>query len=244
MNEVRYVIVAGVLWLRYTNEPAVWLATWTGEPRARTWQVDELPHMDVRRAGGAVDGAAWDLRFSGPGRPYAFPHRLARPLAKTQFVVEEPALSVSGWFEVDGERHELEDAPGHRAHVWGTRYADDFLWAHANVDATGWVELLAACAPRLPMLAAYADERRTVSAPWHMPFVRDALAPERSRVSPYEVPADRGDFVGVTYHDPDGTALFCYHTERARLTGPGLEAVDVAYEFASRRPLEGWTISI
>ena len=244
MNEVRYVIVAGVLWLRYTNEPAVWLATWTGAPRARKWHVDELPRMDAHGASGAVDGAAWELRFSGHGRPYAFPHRLARPAAKTQFLVEEPALAVSGWFEVDGERHELEDAPGHRAHVWSTRSADSFVWAHANVDATRWVELLAARVPRLPMLAAYADERGAVNAPWRMPFVPVALAPERSSIGPYEVSAEREDFVGVTYHDPDGTALLCYHTERARLTGPGVEAVDLAYEFATRRPLEGWTVSI
>ncbi len=244
MNEAHYVIVAGVLWLRLTNEPAVWLADWTGAPTARKWQVAELPHMDAAGTRGAVADAAWDLEFRGAGRPYAFPHPFARPVATTRFVVEEPLLSVSGWFEVDGTRHELDGLPGHRARVWSTRYADEFVWAHANVDAERWVELLAARVPRLPLLAAYADERRAVNAPWRMPFVGNDLAPERSRVGPYEVSAARDDFVGVTYHDPDGTPLYCYHTERARLTGAGVQAVDVAYEFASRRKLEGWTVSI
>jgi hypothetical protein len=83
-----------------------------------------------------------------------------------------------------------------------------------------------------------------VNAPWRMPFVETDLAPERSRVGPYEVLAEREDFVGVTYHDPDGTPLYCYHTERARLTGPDVRAEDVAYEFATRERLEGWTISV
>ena len=154
-------IVAGGLWLRYTNEPAVWLATSTGAPTARKWAVEELPHRDAAGARGAVPGAAWDLSFRGVGRPYVFPHPLARRVATTQFVIEEPLLSISGWFEVDGERHEPDGAPGHRARVWSAR-----------------------------------------------------------------------------------SPLYCSHTERARLTGPGLEATDVAYEFASRSRLEGWTISV
>jgi hypothetical protein len=129
MNDVQYVIVAGVLWLRLTNEPAVWLADWTGRPTARKWRVDELPHMDATGTRGVAGDAAWDLSFHGAGRPYVFPHPLARRLATTQFTVEQPSLSVSGWFEVDGRRHELDGAPGHRARVRSSRYADRFVWA-------------------------------------------------------------------------------------------------------------------
>jgi hypothetical protein len=267
--EVWYVVVAGRLWLRHTlhvpaertrpGEAAVWLAAWLGPPTARKWTfpLDAFQaepgggrleiagaRLDAAGASGAPEqGVAWELSFAGGGRPFQHPHRLVRP-ARTRVELSAPALEISGWLELGGQRHELDHAPGHQAHVFGTRHAESFAWAHATTGDGRWLDLLAAKLPRLPLVAAYATERRAVNAPWQLPFVRADLSPERSRIGPYAVAAAREDFVGVTYHDPDGGRLFCYHTERARVSGPGLETGDVAYEFATRTALDGWTISL
>jgi hypothetical protein len=268
--EVWYVVVTGRFWLRYTihvpDDPdregraALWLASWTGAPAARRWEFPleefrtDAGGTNVEIAGARLDdggaagapggGAAWELAFAGGGRPFEHAHRLVRPLTRSRVVLAAPALEITGSVELDGERHELERAPGHRAHVFGSRHADRFAWAHAGAGGGRWLELLAAKLPGLPLLAAHASDRGAVNAPWRIPFVGAELAPERSRIGPYEVAARRDDFVGVTYEDPDGTPLFCYHTERARITGPGLEAADASYEFATRAPLDGWTIAL
>jgi hypothetical protein len=231
--DVRYLVVADELWLRRTTHPpAVWFADFSGTPRA--WRE---PHEGELPLQGEVAGARWDLRVSGDEQPFAYTPRVLRRVASTQVVVERPAVLVDGVVEVDGVRRELHRAPGELAHVFGRRHADRWGWFHAPLPDGGWLDGLVAQVPRLPQVSFFVrDGRRR--------WARGAAAPGLTRVGPYTIGAPREQFVGVTYHDPDGSEVYCWHTEHARLTGGGLDIGGVALEYGSRARVDGWPISI
>lgn len=169
--EVWYVVVAGRFWLRYTihvpsdpeqeGEAALWLASFVAAPAARKWTFPlesfrsgvagwPIELGPARRGDREAAGAAWELRLAPVAPPFDTVRPLVRPLAKSRVVCSAPALEVSGWVDVDGARHHLDRAPGHQAHVWGSRHADRFGWAHATLPGGRWIEALTAKVPRLP----------------------------------------------------------------------------------------------
>jgi len=234
---------------------ALWLGSFAGPPTMRRqtfalesfltgrdgWPVEVGPgRIGDGEARGELDGVQWELRLRPLAAPFEAVHPVLRPFAKTQLVVSAPALAVDGVVVLDGERHEFDGAPGHQAHVFGTRHADRFGWAHATLAGGGWFEGLCARSSPLPELALWATERRLRP----LPLSRAQLEPGRLRVGPYTVEAAAEDFVGVTYHDPDGTPLYCYHAERARLRGPDAESDVAALEYAARAKVPGWPVSM
>ena len=269
--EVWYLVVAGRFWLRYTlrvpsdpageGECALWLVSFEGTPVARRelfplelfrasaggWPIEVGPgSLSGRSARGEVEGARWELELTPHAEPFAYAHPLVRALrvAKTELVCSVPALTVSGVIEVDGVRHSLDRAPGHQAHVWGSRHAQRWGWAHANAPDGRWVELLAAKVPGAPQLALHASDEGRHNGPLELLRTPASVAFGSLAVGPYRVEADPVDIVGVTYLDPDGTPAYCYHAERARLRGPGIEVDTAALEYGTREPLPGVPLAL
>jgi hypothetical protein len=237
MSDAWYLVVNGVLWLRHTSQPrAVWFADFVDTPSARREPYDgELPFGD--RLTGSCGDARWELTLGGGGSPTPYFPGWLRPIAATNVTAERPAVRVDGWFEAGGVRHELHDAPGETALVRTRRHADEWGWFHAALPDGGWVDGLVGRAKGLPQVAFHLrDGKRT--------WARGVAAPGRTQVGPYVVEAPHDSFVGVTYLDPGGGAVYCWHSERGRLTGPGVEAEHVALEYGSRARVDGWPISI
>ena len=269
--EVWYLTVAGSFWIRYTlhvpadpdadGECALWFGDFTRAPAMRrtTFPLEALRtpragwplelgagRLTDTGASGEVEGARWSLRFDAGERPFAYVPAVVRRLglAATEVVVVKPALAVSGVVEVDGAVHELVAAPGQQAHVFGRRHADRWGWFHATLGGGRWVEGLVANVQGLPRAAFHASECHATNGLLRVFRTPAELEPGRVRVGPYEVQAKPGEFVGVTYRDPDGAEVYCYHAERARLRGAGVEADDAALEFGTRAKLEGWPLSL
>jgi hypothetical protein len=228
--ETRYVIVAGIAWIRWTRvgtDEHVWLIVFgDGEPRARKGPAGE---NSTHR--GELEGVSWRLDAETLAPPFRSPHALLRRFASTQMVVQ-PCELYTGRV---GDR-EFRRAPGHSARLWGTRHAQSWGWAHAS-DADGrWAHLLTATLPGLPRLSQYATHERAPG----LPLARGRVEAPRVRVGPLTVEADPASFLGLRYTDTDGSTIWCYHSERAR----GLLDVAGAMEIASRAPIPGWTVAL
>jgi hypothetical protein len=238
--EAWYLVVSGRFWLRYAvdgSDRTLWLVSFDGERAVRKEPIDpgSVTVGDRRWA-----SPWWDLTLEPLAPGFAHVHPLARPLAKTRLTMTAPALLASGRI---GEAT-LDAAPAHQAHLCGTRRPERFGWAHATLPGGRYVDLLAAEVPRLPRLALWATERECRNSPLDLFRNRSEIEPTRVAVGPFVAETDPGDVVGVTYHDPDGRPLYCYHSELARLHGPGLEAENAAFEYACRSMVPGWPISL
>lgn len=250
------------LWFRYTMvgptenaalEPRaeLWAASFApNEARATKetfpiarWAATDHP-FTVRVADGELrtDGArgaagdiSWDLRWEpndSVHRPYPYGWMLRTAWPRTKMLVPNLDLRVSGSVKVGRDSIELDTAPGEQAHLWGSRHAHEWVWAHCNafLEEPGAVfeGLSAFPDPNrgpLTLLHLRQDDGRewTFNGPFVMKRTRSNFATERWAFAAeahgqrlkgvVSTPTSRQ--IAVEYTDPDGSSRFCHHTELA-----------------------------
>jgi hypothetical protein len=180
---------------------------------------------------------SWESRLPAYGHVHPFLRR-AR-IAKTVLFLPHPELDVRGFVGIGERRIDVDGAVGGQAHLWGSKHASRWAWAHCN-DFTGadgsprrgdFIDGVSVYVPRFgreigpntPVVARVGGSDLNSIGPLrvtrnpsvfgldHWRF--EARAGARKLTG--EVSARREDLVGVTYHDPDGELAYCYNTEVA-----------------------------
>jgi hypothetical protein len=184
---------------------------------------------------------AWDLEWS-PGLPaYGHVHPLLRAarIAKTILFLPHPDLELSGTVSLGDRRIDVSRARGGQAHLWGSKHASRWAWAHCNDFTAGdgaprpdaFVDGVSVFVPRFgrqlgpntPVVGRFEGTDLESIGPvavtrnpsefdlggWRFEARGNGI---RFRGT---VTARREDLVGVTYHDPDGELAYCYNTEVA-----------------------------
>jgi hypothetical protein len=258
------------VWIRYAlraplvageqAECTLWLAAMTpgGERYARraSFPVGPLEaHADPFRvclagadlsdrgaAGNAGDGA-WELSWTPRLPAVGFVHPLVQRtgIAQTELVLSHPDLAISGTVRLGDRALELDGAPGAQAHLWGTRHAARWAWAHCNdlhaVDGTPRPDTYLdgvsvhverrgrELGPSTPVVGRFRGEDFAATDPLALVRARSRYglttwqfeARDGKRRIVGEVDAPRDGLVGVTYHDPDGRPAYCYNSEVASM---------------------------
>ena len=189
-------------------------------------------------ARGAVDGAGhrvrWDLRWQPAEHELRLLPELAYALhiGETTPITPNPRVLASGTLDIDGERVAIDHAPLGQTHLWGTKHAYSWAWAHCMDfdDAPGsLLELLGTrlhrrgrTLPPLVMVVLDLDgERHRLNQFRHVAMNRGSWGGQRvafrarsitMRVDG-ELTCTPERMIVAPYVDPDGTEVFCSNTE-------------------------------
>lgn len=256
------------LWIRYTmrspmtgaGECSLWFMAMDRDgsrlARRATYPIAELvaerdpfrltlagADLSDRGMAGRFEDVAWELSWV-PSLPAAeHVDRLLRRagIAKTILVLSHPDLAVSGTVQFAGRELVLDGARGAQAHLWGSKHASRWTWAHANDLRTpegeprpgAYLDGVSVYVPRLgrqlgpstPLVGRFGGDDFRSTTPLRV--TRNASrfglttwrfeARDGKRKVVGEVDAPRSSLVGVTYHDPDGDLAYCYNSEVASM---------------------------
>ena len=171
--------------------------------------------------------ASWDLGFSSPEPPFRhLPRNLMyrAPLPRTKLLSPYPDARFSGRVEAGGRTVELDGWRGMVGHNWGAQHAERWIWLQgagfdghddAWLDAalgrievgrwtTPWIANgVLSLAGRRHRLGGPGAARRTEVS--ERPDGATFTLPGRDITVQGQVGADRKDFVGWIYADPDGS---------------------------------------
>jgi hypothetical protein len=256
------------LWIRYTMlapiagppECALWFMAMDRDgqriARKTTRPIEELTaqhapfHLTLadadlsdRGMAGAFEDVAWELLWepSLPAVDHVHPLVRRSGIARTLLTLVHPDLAIAGTVRFGGREIELDGARGGQAHLWGSKHAARWAWAHAN-DLRGsdgerrpgaYLDGVSVYVPRFgrelgpstPIVGRFGGRDFRSTDPVRV--VRNASrfdlttwhfeARDRNRRVVGEVEAPHESLVGVTYHDPDGDPAYCYNSEVASM---------------------------
>ncbi|PIQ29241.1 hypothetical protein COW36_17355 [bacterium (Candidatus Blackallbacteria) CG17_big_fil_post_rev_8_21_14_2_50_48_46] len=98
----------------------------------------------------------WELEFEALAPPLQMlPAWLGR---RADFCSPQPNLLCSGRILSQGQEIRLDREPGMQGHIWGSRPAREWFWAHCNTfleDENTWLELLSTRHPRFHFPALF-----------------------------------------------------------------------------------------
>jgi len=206
----------------------------------------------------------WDLSWESREPPFPFLRPRWQGLSSVANIGAQPALTISGTVELNGETHQLAALPGGQQHTWGSSHALAWNWGFAS-GADFWVDgATSRVRSRLGRVligtavgAQASDQRFLFNGPVQVlrnhgpisPNGWEAEARLGDRILRVTITPRREDLIGVTYSDPRGGNRFCYHTEVADLElrmSRGAETIasitrpaSAAFEYASDIPLAG-----
>jgi hypothetical protein len=206
----------------------------------------------------------WDLSWESREPPFPFLRPRWQGLSSVANIGAQPALTISGMVELNGEMHQLTALPGGQQHTWGSSHALAWNWGFAS-GADFWVDgATSRVRSRLGRVligtavgAQASDQRFLFNGPVQVLRNHGPISPNGweadarlgDRILRVTITPRREDLIGVTYSDPRGGSRFCYHTEVAdlevRMTR-GAETIasitrpaSAAFEYASDIPLAG-----
>ena len=189
-------------------------------------------HGELSDDGGDV---RWDLTFEAllPGI-VPTPEWGAR--MATCYIEPHPLLRISGTIREGDVETAIDGWLGEQAHVFGARHSQRWHWAECkHLGAPGRAFTGVAAWPRLPgpsrsitsLFLDLAHGRRMLKNTTLSLFkARTSHSPSgwefdgeygRQRLAG-SIKPDRDDLIGVTYHDPSGQPIYCYHSELADLS--------------------------
>src|SRR5258708_22665047 len=90
--------------------------------------------LDDHGMRGGFEDVAWDLRWQPRLPAYKHVHPLLEraKIAKTVLTLPHPDLEIAGTLRFAGRELVLRGAHGGQAHLWGSKHAARWAWAHCN----------------------------------------------------------------------------------------------------------------
>src|SRR5205807_613494 len=185
------------------------------------------------------------------------PERLYRGgLAPTKPFSPNVDTAFTGRITIDGRAFPVEGMPGQQGHLFGTKHAERWAWAHCGrfeEDAGAVLQAIAAQGRRGPVqtpVTTFAGLRRggqwirlsglARRRPFWLGGWRIDLSNQRYRLTG-RVAGDPALMVQARYADPDGTPRYCHNTEVASSRFVLFERSGDGYEEAAVLTSEGTT---